>query len=71
MTNNKNLKSLEDYNKEALNKRIQLFDYSHLLNGIACPECGNELHDWRTNTPTIGQREVICRNCGYEGFRYV
>jgi hypothetical protein len=41
-------------------------------NGIACPECKDELWDTEpdcTIETSPAQKKVNCRGCGYKGFR--
>jgi hypothetical protein len=68
----KELKKLEEYNEQ----RKQLYWYSNLntpeLNGIACPECNEELFDTHP-TITINsipvKKDVHCGKCDFKGFR--
>jgi len=44
------------------------------LNGLHCPECGEELLDVHPNitlTMHPAQKEVECISCDYKGFRIV
>ena len=67
------MKTLEEHNQEKWDayNAIQEGMLPH-TNGIACPECGNELWD---SDPTITlatippQKNVRCIACGYAGFR--
>jgi hypothetical protein len=61
----KNLISLEEHNKRAM----QINETGG--NGIACPNCGNELFDSDgilLSSPP--QYLTFCRNCNYKGSRY-
>lgn len=67
------LKSLEQFQKErrADWNRVREFQQSH-PNGIACPECGEELWDSNpscTLTSNPPQKNIHCPNCNYRGFR--
>lgn len=58
-----NLQSLDDYNRQ---RQIKLPKYPR-PNGIACPTCGEEMHDrnahiFASNPP---KKEVICLECGH------
>lgn len=61
--------SLEDSNKLAREEWEE--KQKPPRNGIACPQCLNELRDsdkieLMSNPP---QRNVHCENCGYKGYR--
>ena len=61
------LKTLEEHNSLTNNSPYEL-----KLNGIACPNCGEELFDSQpdiilmTNPP---KKHIECGNCGFEGYR--
>lgn len=65
----KQLKTMDEHNKATI-KTAGIA--APIKNGIACPECGNELTDtspnktWLKETPKKG---VVCDKCGYSGFR--
>jgi len=43
------------------------------VNGLACPECGEELYDVNPDmvlTSMPPQLNVACTNCVWKGFRY-
>lgn len=65
-----NLKTLEEHESLAL----KLFHYSPTKqpNGIACPQCGEELSDDLTLTLASypPQVPVFCDECGYHGSRH-
>lgn len=68
------LKSLDDHNKEAADAYSRWHDNSPRFNGIACPDCGNQLMDSSPNlvlTSIPPQTYVHCPygNCGYKGTR--
>lgn len=64
------LKSLKEFNTEALNKLLMQSEYPH-PNGIACPQCGAELNDLdnRICMSLPPQRNVGCLKCNWSGFR--
>ena len=44
------------------------------LNGLHCPECGEELLDSKPNTILTmhpAQKEVECISCEYKGYRII
>jgi hypothetical protein len=66
----KQLKSLQDHN----NSKSSTFVYQNgaVPNGIACPECGDELWDDNPNIclpSNPPQFRIHCRSCGYTGTR--
>ena len=70
MAKKRKLKSLENHNRDKLaaNKaRLRL-----QTNGIACPDCGEELVDSlpRVAIKELRQYAVQCLKCEYHGFRY-
>jgi hypothetical protein len=65
-----NLMNLDEYNS----LRRKLYSDEPQPNGIACPQCGEELYDPEpmvvlTSYPP--QKRVICmkKDCGYSGYR--
>ena len=67
------LKSLSDHNHE---KQAQ-WQWQSIVNsrpnGIACPECGEELLDTNPDTMLLSappQFRVHCSSCAYTGTRY-
>jgi hypothetical protein len=70
---NKKLKSLEESNDESM-KFASLIGYnSPRPNGIACPNCGEELMDTNpmvTLTSYPPQKDIHCNKCNYHGLRY-
>ena len=74
MTNNetpkKNLKSLKQYNEQAL----EAFAFGNKSNsGIACPKCEEELLYTNPNvvlTSYPPQKSVECCKCHYKGYVY-
>jgi predicted RNA-binding Zn-ribbon protein involved in translation (DUF1610 family) len=66
------LKSLEENNKEVTNLFYKLNDNSPRPNGIACPECGEELLDSEPNVVLLSnpvRYNIHCPKCGYAGYR--
>jgi DNA-directed RNA polymerase subunit RPC12/RpoP len=67
------MKTLEEHNKEqmVIFESLQKLPEPH-RNGIACPECGEELWD---STPMIilvsypPKKKIHCPACGYCGYR--
>ncbi len=68
----KKLLNLEEENnrkRQSIRERLE-----PKLNGIACPECGEELYDrepLKMLTSFPPKKSVICKNCNYTGFRIV
>ncbi len=65
------LKSLIDHNAEARQSQSYYFGNGPVKNGIACPDCGEELFDTNpmlTLTTHPAQKKVHC-TCGYSGYR--
>ena len=67
-TKDMNLISLEEWNRR---RRLLHKPIYPMKNGIACPECGDELMDvddqcLMSNPP---QRRTQCSNCPYHGYR--
>jgi C4-type Zn-finger protein len=70
----KRLKSMKEHNREAALVQYQMEGDEPVLNGIACPTCGDELYDsdpMVTLTSIPAQKNVKCSNsrCGFVGFR--
>jgi predicted RNA-binding Zn-ribbon protein involved in translation (DUF1610 family) len=68
----KKLKSLKEHNAEGLKKWVNEA-VPRGRNGIACPECGEELHDsddFCTLISNPPQIPVKCPKCGWTGSRY-
>ena len=66
----KELKTLEEHNKEAREKYSKRQESQP--NGIACPECGGELVDDDSGMSLMSnppQKNVICLCGGYRGYR--
>jgi hypothetical protein len=66
-----NLKPLDKHNKE----KISVFatENSELKNGLACPNCGQELFDasqFEVLLSFPAKKKVLCV-CGFEGYRLV
>jgi len=64
--------SLEDWNKARF-EREDASQARNVPNGIACPECGNELVDDDPNTMLMSnpaQYYVTCLKCAYHGTRF-
>jgi C4-type Zn-finger protein len=69
----KKLKSLEEHNKER-NMRFDNNSYMPVYNGIACPECGEELVDSKPMEVLASyppKKNIACMNkkCNYTGYR--
>lgn len=70
----KKLKNLASHNSEASSMQYAMSDTSPVLNGIACPKCGEELYDSNpmiTLTSNPAQKNVHCSStkCGHVGYR--
>lgn len=69
------LVSLEEYNKRTYEwhmKQQELRNHGR-PNGIACPECGNELVDSDPDAVLLShppQKNIKCPKCNYTGLRY-
>lgn len=68
----KKLKSLEDYNAQQREYHFNVSIDKSVLNGIACPKCGEEMMDSNpmvvlTSYPP--QKNVNCSKCDYVGYR--
>jgi hypothetical protein len=67
-----NLKTLEEHNSERWSSHISMTDNSARLNGIACPNCNEEMYDTFphiTLTSYPAQKTIHCENCKYSGYR--
>ena len=68
----KKLKDLNEHNAQASNMQWAMNDNSPVLNGIACPKCGEEMYDsspMTTLTSMPAQKNVHCSKCDYVGYR--
>ena len=68
----KELKDLNEHNAQAWSNQFVMNDNSPILNGIACPKCGEEMYD---SCPMItlksnpSQKNVHCSKCDHVGYR--
>lgn len=66
------MKTLEQFNIEKIKEYYTNYNRNIIKNGIACPECGEELID---SSPDITlcsnppQKNVLCQSCGFNGYR--
>jgi len=71
----KELVSLENYNEHKMTHHFLESKFGapdHVFNGIACPNCGDELYDSEPNATLMSdppQKSVECL-CNYKGLRY-
>jgi DNA-directed RNA polymerase subunit RPC12/RpoP len=68
------LKSLDEHNSNAWSTQVNMYSDDPRRNGIACPECGNELMDTNpmmTLTSHPAKKNVHCPKCEYKGYRIV
>lgn len=70
----KKLISLEKHNSTSSTFQLGLIGQKPILNGIACPKCGEELFDTHPNvtlTSMPPQKNIGCSNekCDYTGYR--
>jgi hypothetical protein len=69
----KKLKALDEHNAERISHTTQTSMWGNPTpNGIACPNCWEELYDSQPNvtlTPHPAQKNVHCEGCGYKGYR--
>ena len=68
----KKLKNLAEHNLQASSAQLAMMDNSPVLNGIACPKCGEEMFDsisMTTLTSMPAQKNVNCSKCDYFGYR--
>lgn len=66
------LKSLIEFNKERMCAYTTASDNKPVKNGIACPDCGDELMDVEPNIILCSnppQKKIRCVNCDYKGHR--
>jgi DNA-directed RNA polymerase subunit RPC12/RpoP len=71
---NSGLVSLDEHNSNAWSTQVNMFSNEPKPNGIACPECGNELMDTNpmmTLTSHPAKKNVHCPKCEYRGYRIV
>lgn len=69
--NIKPLKTLQEHNLYALRRHNK---EEFLMNGIACPLCGEELYDISPGMLLLSspaQTQIKCPKCVYEGTRFV
>lgn len=67
----KKLKTLEEHNGRSW-AWFSSFNQEPQLNGIACPNCGEELYDTNPNvtlTSDPPQKNIGCIKCDYKGYR--
>jgi DNA-directed RNA polymerase subunit RPC12/RpoP len=67
----KKLKNLDDHNVQQ-SIHWQLNSNQPQLNGIACPNCGEELYDSNpmiTLTSYPAKKNIHCIKCDYSGYR--
>lgn len=68
----KKLKDLNEHNAQASSLQWNMNNNSPVLNGIACPRCGEELYDsnpMMTLTSMPPKKNVHCSKCDYVGDR--
>lgn len=68
----KKLKTLSGHNLHSIATHNALYSKKPQLNGIACPECGEELFDTNqmvTLTSNPPQKNIHCSSCDYKGRR--
>jgi predicted RNA-binding Zn-ribbon protein involved in translation (DUF1610 family) len=68
----KNLKSLDEHNTTATAWNASLYANTPQPNGIACPNCGEELMDSQpmmTLTSNPPKKNIHCPSCDYVGYR--
>lgn len=70
----KKLKSLEEHNTTSSTFHWSMLGQKPILNGIACPKCGEELLDTKPNmtfTSMPPKKSVSCSSeeCDYTGYR--
>ena len=66
----KNLKSLEQHNKESLSNFTAI---NHLNSGFACPKCGEEMYYSNPGVALASyppKRNVRCNNCSHMDYVY-
>lgn len=69
------MKTLTEYNKEKENIYKELYNFTKpKKNGIACPNCGDELYDSEPYLITASippKTKVECKKCGYKDYRII
>lgn len=68
----KQLKNLAEHNAQAFEIQHKLYANNPVKNGIACPNCGNELLDSNPMiilTSNPAQKNIHCDKCDYVGYR--
>lgn len=68
----KKLQSLYEYNQKATQSHFDYGKNEPKLNGIACPDCDNELYDSNPNMTLMSnppKKSIHCEKCGYKGYR--
>jgi len=68
----KKLKNLDEHNAKIRSLQYAMNDNSPKPNGIACPQCGNELLDSNpmiTLTSYPAKKNIHCSKCDYVGYR--
>jgi hypothetical protein len=68
----KNLKTLDEHNTQQRQYQMSMMDDTPRLNGIACPNCEEEMYDTNPNiilTSFPAQKNIHCENCKYTGCR--
>lgn len=68
------LKTLTDHNRERYDAYVLMTSSFPMKNGIACPQCGDELWDsdpLSTLTVSPPQKRTHCGGCSYTGTRLV
>jgi transposase len=66
------LTPLEEYNRRQTRKYYDRTRKRYDPNGLACPDCGNELVDIDKNVQLMSSPpkiKVKCLNCDFVGFR--
>ena len=67
------MKTLEEFNEAQLKKHDRPSGKEPILNGIACPNCGQELYDtfpMITLSSAPPRKNIHCSECGYSGNRF-
>jgi len=70
--NCKKLKDLNEHNAQTISIQCAMTDNNPILNGIACPKCGEELYDSNPMVTIISmpaKKNVHCSKCDYFGYR--
>lgn len=66
----KKLKTLAEHNTQA--RSSKMMDDSPVLNGIACPKCGEEMYDSNPRKKLLSmppKKNIHCSKCDYIGYR--